>query len=111
MRKAIKPPSEWLKLLCKQWADENPQLVDSTDAKFMDYKPYLKGMLTSQLLVRLSIPPITKDFSLDGSPSPTAVDFWRILGIEVRSTKMDWNIDMDMWHDQGNSLYPLLLLR
>ena len=65
MRKAIKPPSEWLKLLCKEWAIENTVLVETADAKFLDYKPYLKGLLTSQLLCRLSIPP-AKD-PMDGS--------------------------------------------
>ena len=79
MRKAYKLPSEWLRLLCKQWAEENELLVDSTDAKFMDYKPFLKGMLTSQLLCRLSIPS-TKDSGLD--PCQQQIDFWRILGIE-----------------------------
>ncbi|KAL7558792.1 hypothetical protein ACA910_012466 [Epithemia clementina (nom. ined.)] len=79
MRKASKLPSEWLRLLCKQWADENEVLVDSTDAKFLDYKPYLKGMLSSQLLCRLSIPSVSKDIGLDGGRQ---IDFWRILGVE-----------------------------
>lgn len=43
MRKASKPPSEWLKLLCKDWARENEVLVETANAKFLDYKPYLKG--------------------------------------------------------------------
>lgn len=79
MRKATKPPSEWLKLLCKEWAIENTVLVETADAKFLDYKPYLKGLLTSQLLCRLSIPS-TKDTTMDGSTSQS-FDFWEILGI------------------------------
>lgn len=54
-------------------------MVETTDAKFLDYKPYLKGLLSSHLLCRLSIPS-TKDCSLDGGNSPP-VDFWNILGI------------------------------
>lgn len=77
MRKAIKPPSEWLRLLCKDWAHENEMLVESADAKFMEYKPYLKGMLSSQLLCRLSLQ--SKE-GIDGSQPQ--IDFWRILGIE-----------------------------
>jgi hypothetical protein len=75
MRKANKPPSDWLKLLCKDWAMENMELVDATDAKFSDYKPYLKGQLSSQLLCRLSIPPSKE------SDTPT-VDFWGVCGIQ-----------------------------
>ena len=85
MRKANKPPSEWLKTLCRDWAAENEGHVGMTDAKFLDFKPYLKGLLTSQLLCRLSIPPSNKDSSgMDGTPSShqPPVDFWRILGIE-----------------------------
>jgi len=78
MRKANKPPSEWLRLLCKDWAAENEVLVETADAKFLDYKPYLKGLLTSQLLCRLSIPP-SKETGLDGSGANSAVDFWGIL--------------------------------
>eukprot|EP00542_Grammatophora_oceanica_P009509 CAMPEP_0194031328 /NCGR_PEP_ID=MMETSP0009_2-20130614/4526_1 /TAXON_ID=210454 /ORGANISM="Grammatophora oceanica, Strain CCMP 410" /LENGTH=135 /DNA_ID=CAMNT_0038671455 /DNA_START=838 /DNA_END=1241 /DNA_ORIENTATION=+ len=80
MRKANKPPSEWLRLLCKDWATENEDLVDATDDRFLDYKSYLKGLISSQLLVKLSVPPI-KDHG-DASPSPPPVDFWGILGIE-----------------------------
>lgn len=52
--------------------------MENADAKFMEYKPFLKGMLTSQLLCRLSLQ--WKEAALDGS-QPT-IDFWRILGIE-----------------------------
>lgn len=79
MRKASKPPSEWLRLLCRQWADENEVLVETADAKFIDFKPYLKGLLSSQLLCRLSIPSM-KDPLDGGSVQP--FDFWEILGIE-----------------------------
>lgn len=79
MRKTLKPPSEWLKLLCYDWAMDNEVLVETADAKFIDYKPFLKGMLTSQLLCRLSIPPTNKLFE-DGTTS-NSIDFWFILGI------------------------------
>jgi hypothetical protein len=58
---------------------ENEVLVETTDAKLLDYKPYSRGLLTSQLLCRLSIPHY-KDPSLDGSTSQS-LDFWEILGI------------------------------
>jgi hypothetical protein len=67
MKKANKRPSEWLKLLCKDWveADENLELVETVDSKYESYKPYLKGKLSSQLLCRLCIPsesgPSSKD--------------------------------------------------
>lgn len=77
MRRANKRPSEWLKSLCRDWATENIELVESADAKFMAYKPYLKGLITSQLLCRLSLP-AAKD---DGNAS-NPVDFWSMLGIE-----------------------------
>ena len=77
MRKAIKPPSDWLRLLCKDWAHENEILVENADSKFMEYKPYLKGMLSSQLLCRLSLQ--SKE-GIDGTQAQ--IDFWRILGIE-----------------------------
>jgi hypothetical protein len=80
MRKATKPPSEWLRLLCKDWASENEALVDNTDSRFLDFKPYLKGLLSSQLLCRLSIPP-SKD-GIDGAPTQLSIDFWRVLGVE-----------------------------
>lgn len=78
MRKASKRPSEWLKLLCRDWAVENEAVAETTDAKFIDYKPYMKGLLSSQLLCRLSIP--SKDSSLEGNSSQS-LGFWEILGI------------------------------
>lgn len=75
MRKASKPPSEWLKLLCNDWAIENMDIVEATDLKFLSYKSYLKGKLTSQLLCRLSIPELGKDHDMN------SIDFWKILGI------------------------------
>jgi len=75
MRRANKRPSEWLRLLCKDWAAENDALVEGTDSKFLDYKPYLKGILSSQLLCRLSIPP-SKEMETP------IVDFWGICGIQ-----------------------------
>jgi hypothetical protein len=88
MRKASKSPSEWLNLLCREWANENQVLVETTDAKFLDYKPYLKGLISSQLLCRLSIPttnplPTMRTANADGTSTPNAIsnDFWEILGI------------------------------
>jgi hypothetical protein len=79
MRKSIRSPSEWLKLLCKDWAADNEDLVESVDIKFIQYKSYLKGMLSPQLLCRLSIP--QKKDSDNGITVPNPVDFWGILGI------------------------------
>jgi hypothetical protein len=90
MRKASKSPSEWLNLLCREWANENQVLVETTDAKFLDYKPYLKGLISSQLLCRLSIPttnplPAMRTTTADGTSNSTSNaisnDFWEILGI------------------------------
>ena len=87
-RKAVKRPSEWLRILCKEWVILNDDIARACDDKFMQYKPYLKGLLTSQLLCRLSIPAVVsnnnnnKEGLIDGmSGGTTAVDFWRILGI------------------------------
>ncbi|GKY98339.1 hypothetical protein MPSEU_000791500 [Mayamaea pseudoterrestris] len=79
MRQANKPPSEWLRLLCKDWSLQNEVLVETADAKFIDYKPYLKGLLTPQLLYRLSVP-VVKD-GIDGIAASPTLDFWGILGI------------------------------
>ena len=79
MRNTAKPPSEWLRLLCKEWAAENEMLVETADAKFLDYKPYLKGWLTPQLLYRLSVPTV-KD-PMDGMGAQSTLDFWSILGV------------------------------
>ena len=80
MRKTDKPPSEWLKLLCREWASTNEQLIASIDAKYLNYKPYLKGQLSSQLLCRLSIPE-SKDNGEPGSAQPP-FDFWAYLGVQ-----------------------------
>lgn len=76
MKKANKRPSEWLKLLCKDWAasGENLELIETVDAKFESYKPYLKGKLSSQLLCRLCIPAdpaASKDATNNNSSSAT----------------------------------------
>lgn len=95
MRKTSKSPSEWLNLLCRDWANENQVLVETTDAKFIDYKPYLKGLISSQLLCRLSIPsslttPIRPTAAAAATAAATTIagtntnisnDFWEILGI------------------------------
>lgn len=58
MKKANKRPSEWLKLICREWAEaeENLGLIETVDGEFESYKPYLRGKLSSQLLCRLCIP-------------------------------------------------------
>ena len=91
MKKANKRPSEWLKLLCKDWAEaeENLELIETVDDKFASYKPYLKGKLSSQLLCRLCIPSDSGS-SKDGSSKDTTSnnnnrkpDFWRnVLNIQ-----------------------------
>eukprot|EP00537_Pseudo-nitzschia_pungens_P017835 CAMPEP_0172408148 /NCGR_PEP_ID=MMETSP1061-20121228/75704_1 /TAXON_ID=37318 /ORGANISM="Pseudo-nitzschia pungens, Strain cf. pungens" /LENGTH=797 /DNA_ID=CAMNT_0013144269 /DNA_START=303 /DNA_END=2696 /DNA_ORIENTATION=+ len=74
MKKTSKRPSEWLKLLCREWAeaDENLDLFETVDEKFESYKPYLKGKLSSQLLCRLCIPSDTdgKQLSHSGASKP-----------------------------------------
>ncbi len=77
MRKDTKSPSEWLKLLCQDWAAENMDIAEATDLKFLSYKSYLKGKLSSQLLCRLSIPELSKD----GVDDTGSIGFWKILGI------------------------------
>ena len=78
MRKASKPPSEWLKLLCQDWAMENMDIAENADLKFLSYKSYLKGKLSSQLLCRLSIPEMVNDVNMNTS----SIEFWKILGIQ-----------------------------
>ena len=86
MRMATKTPSEWLRLLCRDWAQENEEIVAATDSRFLHYKSYLKGQLTLQLLCRLSIsghecPKHHATVKVD--PTATnSIDFWRILGVE-----------------------------
>jgi hypothetical protein len=82
MRKAVKTPSEWLKLLCSEWAAENAEIVDEVDAKFLEYKSYLKGVMSPQLLCRLSIPPNKDDDVEEPATIGALVDFWGILGVE-----------------------------
>lgn len=81
MRKVEKRPSEWLHLLCKEWVTENEIIVNDMDAKFLEYKPYTRGVLSSQLLCRLSIPPSTGDVSYL-CRSTQSLDFWQTLGIK-----------------------------
>lgn len=80
-RKAVKRPSEWLRILCKEWVILNDDIARACDDKFMEYKPYLKGLLTSQLLCRLSIPVVHNINNKEADGSGGVVDFWRILGI------------------------------
>ncbi len=83
MRMAVKPPSEWLYLLCPGWTAHNEEVAAATDTRLMSYKPYLGGQLSSQLLCRLSIfGKDTSEFPWMGGSSPPSFDFWKILGIE-----------------------------
>jgi len=69
MRKASKPPSDWLELLAHDWFQENENTARETDLKFLNYKSYLNGKISSHLLCRLSI------------ESTSKLDFWKLLGI------------------------------
>ena len=57
----------------------NHDLVDCVDDKFLAYKPFTKGLLSAQLLYRLSSPQAKER---DGSGASAPADFWAILGIE-----------------------------
>eukprot|EP00551_Chaetoceros_affinis_P018995 CAMPEP_0203733784 /NCGR_PEP_ID=MMETSP0092-20131115/28130_1 /ASSEMBLY_ACC=CAM_ASM_001090 /TAXON_ID=426623 /ORGANISM="Chaetoceros affinis, Strain CCMP159" /LENGTH=468 /DNA_ID=CAMNT_0050617767 /DNA_START=191 /DNA_END=1594 /DNA_ORIENTATION=- len=81
MRKTSKSPSEWLRLLCRDWAMENEDIVEGTDLKFLGYKSYLKGRLSSQLLCRLSIPELPNEHEAHQYQNKH-VDFWGVLGIQ-----------------------------
>ncbi len=105
MRKSNRPPSEWLKLVCKDWAADNEELVDSVDVKFMHYKSYLKGMLTPQLLCRLSLP--QKKESETGVPAPNPVDFWGILGIHDEFDKAYIIAQIERFSSLYNILGPV----
>ena len=81
MRKTSRSPSEWLRLLCRDWAIENEETVVATDLKFLGFKSYLRGRLSSQLLCRLSIPE-THIETAEASPLINRqIDFWGVLGI------------------------------
>jgi hypothetical protein len=82
MRMATKTPSEWLRLLCRDWCQENESILSSMDDRFVGYKSYLKGRLTSQLLCRLSssgreVPSVSAPL-----PHESTIDFWKILGVQ-----------------------------
>jgi hypothetical protein len=79
MRMATKTPSEWLRLLCRDWAHENEAIISAMDGRFVSYKSYLKGQLTSQLLCRLSIP--AREAATEADRASAHVDFWKILGV------------------------------
>ena len=84
MRRATKTPSEWLKLLCSKWVAENEILVSQVDEKFLNFKSYLNGQLSSQLLCRLSILADENDSNgqQDTANQTKPLDFWATLGIE-----------------------------
>jgi len=67
MRKTSKRPSEWLRLLCRDWAIDNPDILTTCDTKFLSYKPYLKGRLA---------------FGETKDSAKKPIDFWNILGID-----------------------------
>ena len=77
MRMASKTPSEWLRLLCRDWSQENEPLLSSMDERFLAYKSYLRGQLTSQLLCRLSI----SGREGGGIKGGSSFDFWKVLGV------------------------------
>lgn len=79
MRKSTKKPSEWLSLLCGSWVEQNPGIVSQVDTKFLQYKSYLRGQLSPQLLCRLSIPQESGG-QIDKS-TQMQLDFWEILGV------------------------------
>jgi hypothetical protein len=92
MRKSNRRPSEWLKMLCSDWAIDNKDIVDDVDTKFLQYKSYSKGLLSPQLLCRLSLPSkpdgnrtVSKVYT---STSTNTFDFWGILGIEDEFDKI-----------------------
>lgn len=74
MRRSQKSPSQWLRLLCSDWSKANGDVVEGSDSRFIEYKPYTQGLLSPQLLCRLSIP--TKD-----TGTSSGLDFWGILGV------------------------------
>lgn len=84
MRRASKTPSEWLQLLCQKWAVENEVIMSKVDQKFLQYKSFMKGKLSSQLLCRLSI--LASEFDPisagDGSNQNKPLVFWAILGVD-----------------------------
>lgn len=92
MRMTSKSPSEWLRLLCSDWALGHEDLVASSDMKFLGYKSYLKGRLSSQLLCRLSIPELPNENDAHSqhahqhqhqhANTSKHVDFWGVLGIQ-----------------------------
>jgi len=73
-----KTPSEWLKLLCPDWASENSDIAASANSILLDYKPYSKGRLSSRLLCRLSVQEYSK---AKNSEYPNA-NLWKTLGIQ-----------------------------
>lgn len=76
MQKTLKSPSEWIKLLCPQWASEHHNCVNLMDEKFVKYKGYMRGFLSSQALCRISIPEIGNNDKEEHS-----FEFWRQLGV------------------------------
>jgi len=89
MRRTSKTPSQWLQLLCQEWAIENPVVVNDIDEKFLNYKKYLKGQLSAQLLCRLSIDSSNAiGTGMEGTKvvesleKRSTLNFWQIMGVE-----------------------------
>ena len=89
MRMAIMTPSEWLRLLCRDWSLENASIVAGIDERFRQYKSYLKGQMTSQLLCRLTIPADGgggggfHDQQMMADPTAqNSIDFWKLMGVD-----------------------------
>lgn len=81
MKLALKTPSQWLTLLCKEWAAENVELLSLIDSNFLQYKSYLKGLMSSQLLCRVSI--YSEGFSSsEKNDLKNKINFWKFLGVK-----------------------------
>ena len=78
MKLALKTPSQWLKILCREWSKDNIHILPTLDANFLQYKSYLRGLLSSQLLCRVSI--YSDGFSSEKDPSK--LNFWKMLGVQ-----------------------------
>eukprot|EP00590_Aulacoseira_subarctica_P000193 CAMPEP_0172429038 /NCGR_PEP_ID=MMETSP1064-20121228/48737_1 /TAXON_ID=202472 /ORGANISM="Aulacoseira subarctica , Strain CCAP 1002/5" /LENGTH=449 /DNA_ID=CAMNT_0013174157 /DNA_START=71 /DNA_END=1417 /DNA_ORIENTATION=- len=81
---------EWLQWLCEDWVEEQtPEFLANIDAKLLNYKPYLKGKISSQLLCRLVLDPnphispaaIISDNTCSQSYASLGERFWQTIGI------------------------------
>ena len=90
MRIARKSLYEWLQSLCQDWVEaQTPEFMANIDAKFLHYKPYLKGKISSQLLCRLVLDPnpynspaaIISDNTCSQNDLSLGERFWQTIGI------------------------------